>query len=429
MEHLTRYFYNLLISNGVPNNIAEYLNAFIGTVILGFTLYIIDILTKKVLLGIFKSFATKSRNTFDDYLLKNKAVDNIAHAIPLIIITWAIPKTYSAFPKIVESLEFIDTIMFIILTILILRSFLRTLRDFLKSLKSFKDKPIDSYIQVFMIFVWAVGIISIISLITGKSILTFLTALGAMSAVILLIFKDTILGFVASIQVAVNDTVRIGDWITMEKFGADGDIIEINLSSVKVQNFDKTITSIPTYFLNSETFKNWRGMKDSGGRRIKRAVLIKATSIKFLSDDEIEKLKKIEYLKDYLTNAQKEINAYNQKLGINKSALINGRNLSNIGVFRQYVQSYLENHPHINQEMTIMTRQLSPTEKGTPLEIYAFSNDKEWKNYEIIVSDIFDHILSSITYFKLEVFELDYSNIKMVLTENMKENKKEIELV
>lgn len=407
MKELTRFFYNLLIANGVEKNTAEYLNVLIGIITLLIVLYGIDSIVRKVILVVFKRYAAKSKNNFDDFLVKNKTFDYLAHIVPLSITIWIIPQLFVAFSTAEKYLEVIFDIMVIVLTIWIIRSLLRTFRDFLKSLSSFKDKPIDSYVQVFMIFAWAIGAIFIFSSITGKSIWTFLTALGAMSAVILLIFKDTILGFVSSIQVAVNDTVRIGDWITMEKFGADGDVIEINLASVKVQNFDKTITTIPTYNLTSESFRNWRGMMEAGGRRIKRAILIKTSSITFLSKEDIAKLKEIELLKEYLETSQNTIDSYNSEHQIDKTNPINGRNLSNMGVFRKYVELYLEQHPHINPEMTIMSRQLAPTAQGTPLEIYAFSNDKIWKNYENITADIFDHLLSAIPYFNLDVYELN----------------------
>ncbi|QKX06824.1 mechanosensitive ion channel [Aquimarina sp. TRL1] len=409
MKELTRYFYKLLIKNNVSPELAEYLNVIIGVIVLLLAIFIIDLILRRVILGIFQNYAKRSKNIFDDFLVKNKTFNYLAHIGPLSIIIWVVPKLFIAFPKAEKVLEVLFDMLVIVLTIWIVRSVLRTFRDFLKTLPSFKDKPIDSYIQVFMIFAWSIGAILIFSSITGKSIWTFLTALGAMSAVILLIFKDTILGFVASIQVAVNDTVRIGDWITMSKYGADGDVIEINLSSVKVQNFDKTITTIPTYHLTSESFKNWRGMLDSGGRRIKRSILIKTSSIKFLSDEDLKKLADIELLSDYIETSRKEINEFNKKHAVNKKLLINGRNLSNLGVYRKYVEKYLENHSYINKDMTIMSRQLAPTAQGTPIEIYAFSNDKVWKNYEIIVADMFDHFLAAIPYFDLETFELQFS--------------------
>jgi miniconductance mechanosensitive channel len=256
-----------------------------------------------------------------------------------------------------------------------------------------------------MIFAWLIGLVIIFSLLTGQSIIDFLTALGAVSAVILLVFKDTIMGFVASIQVSVNDTVRIGDWITMEKYSADGDVVEINLSSVKVRNFDYTITSIPTYFLISDSFKNWRGMSVSGGRRIKRSLLIKSASVHFVDEDEIESFKKIQRVKDYLSERQQDIQKFNQKSEADKELALNGRNLTNLGVFRRYIDIYLENHPQLNQEMMVMSRQLQPTAQGIPLEIYAFSQDKVWKNYERVMADIFDHLLSAIPYFNLECYE------------------------
>src|SRR5690606_23885785 len=200
--------------------------------------------------------------------------------------------------------------------------------------------------------------------------------------------------------------VRIGDWITFEKYGADGDVIEINLATVKVQNFDKTITTIPTYALISDSFKNWRGMRNSGGRRIKRALLIKQSSIKYLSEDDVFALSNIQLIAPYLENRQRDISNFNRQNNINKNLLINGRNLTNIGVFRKYIDSYLKNHSALNKDMMIMARQLAPTEYGMPMEIYAFSSDKRWENYEYIMADIFDHLIAALPYFDLEIFEL-----------------------
>ena len=257
-----------------------------------------------------------------------------------------------------------------------------------------------------MIFLWIVGGILILSVLTGKDIGSFLTTLGALSAVLLFVFKDTILGFVASVQITVNDTVRIGDWISMPNSNADGDVISISLSTVRVQNFDKTITSIPTYKLISDSFINWRGMDESPGRRIKKSLLIKTTSIRFLVTDEISDLKKIDRISSFIVKREKEIKIANSAEKIDKSLLINGRNFTNLGLFREYAQMYLQTHEQINQKMTIMCRQLAPTAQGIPLEIYAFSKDKIWVNYEHISSDIFDHLLAAIPYFHLECFEL-----------------------
>jgi miniconductance mechanosensitive channel len=297
----------------------------------------------------------------------------------------------------------------IILTLWIVRSVLNSLKDYFKTLPRLRDKPIDSYIQVFMIFAWVAGFMGAFAIITNTSVWTFVTALGAASAIIILVFRDTILGFVASIQVSINDMVRIGDWITFEKYGADGDVIEITLATVKVQNFDNTITTIPTYALISDSFKNWRGMTNSDGRRIKRALNIKMDSIKYLTDNEINKLKDIQLISEYLEMRQEKIKSYNLENTIDKKLLLNGRNLTNIGVFRKYAEEYINNHSAINKDMMIMVRQLAPTTQGLPIEIYAFSADKRWENYEYIMADIFDHLLAAVPYFNLELFELPTS--------------------
>jgi miniconductance mechanosensitive channel len=256
-----------------------------------------------------------------------------------------------------------------------------------------------------MIFAWGIGLFFIISILTGYELKSLLT-LGAASAAILLIFRDTILGFVASIQVTVNDIVRIGDWITFSKYGADGLVTEINLATVIVQNWDKTFTTIPTYSLTSDSFQNWRGMLESDGRRIKRSVLIKQRSVRFLEKDDIERLKQIERIRNYIGHRQQDIDQHNQRNNIDKSLSINGRNQTNLGVFRKYIDAYLHQNPAVNKNMMIMVRQLQPTEKGIPIEIYCFSRDKEWQNYEYIMGDIMDHVLAAIPYFGLELFEL-----------------------
>ncbi len=330
----------------------------------------------------------------------------MAHIFPVLLVFEFLPAVFIDYDYLGGIALKLTQIIGIVLTIQIVKNSLRSLRDYLKTLTRFKDKPIDSYIQVFMIFAWAVGILTIFAIVTDTTIWKFFTALGAASAVLLLLFRDTILGLVASIQVSINDMVRIGDWITFEKYGADGDVVEINLATVKVQNFDKTITTIPTYALISDSFKNWRGMQKSGGRRIKRALLIKQSSIHFLSPEQVEKLKKIALIKTYLEDRGAKISDYNAQHQIDKELMLNGRNLTNLGVFRKYLESYLENHSAINKDMTLMTRQLAPTSQGIPLELYAFSADKRWENYEYIMADIFDHVLASVPYFDLEVFEL-----------------------
>ncbi|QRM90343.1 mechanosensitive ion channel [Lacinutrix sp. WUR7] len=398
--------YDYFIEFGLSQSTAKYLNMLGLFITLLLVAFIIDFIIKKILINAFNIFAVKTKSKFDNILIKNKVPRNIAHIIPLIIALEFIPIVFTDFSYLENIIEKSLQVFGIVLTLWIARSILQSVKDYLKTLPRFKDKPIDSYIQVIMIFAWMVGLFSIFAIISGISFWKFVTTIGAASAIIILVFKDTILGFVASIQVSINDMVRIGDWITFEKYGADGDVIEINLSTVKVQNFDMTITTIPTYALISDSFKNWRGMSDSGGRRIKRSILLKATSVHYLTDEDVEKLQKIGLITDYLKDRKKDIDTYNGDHNIDKSVLINGRNLTNLGVFRKYIQSYIESHSAINKDMTIMTRQLAPTSQGLPLEIYAFSSDKRWANYEYIMSDIFDHSLAAVPYFDLELFEL-----------------------
>lgn len=403
---LARFFYNLLRTNDyVGETTAIYLNALINIAVLLILGFIAFKILRYFAESVLHSVSQKTKTHFDDYLVKNKVFVYVSNLIVLFVLYEFIPLALIDFSEFEIYLEKVFEVVIIFVMIWILKSILMTVKDFLRTFNSFKDKPIESYIQVFMIIVWVVGIIIVFSALTGKPLIKFLTALGAFSAVLLLIFKDTILGFVASIQVTVNDTVRLGDWITMEKYGADGDVFEINLASVKVRNFDNTITTIPTYYLISDSFKNWRGMSISGGRRIKRSILIKANSIKFLSEDDIEELKKIKLISNYIQSKQQEVNDYNTSNQIDKSVQINGRNQTNFGAFRVYVDYYLEQHPDINKEMMMMTRQLAPTAEGIPLELYAFSKDKVWANYERVMANIFDHLLAAIPYFDLECFE------------------------
>ncbi|MEO0570384.1 MAG: mechanosensitive ion channel domain-containing protein [Bacteroidota bacterium] len=400
------FLHDLLVDKGVSEQWAVYFNVVILFVFSTILVFLVDFIIWKVLRKVSSSIAARTRTNFDNFAVTNRLPRFLAHIFPLILALELTPFVFYDF-QYAENIAFkVLNILGVLLALRIARSLLQTIRDYLKTLIRFKDKPIDSYIQVFMIFAWAAGVLSILAIITDTDIWKFLTGLGAVSAVLLLIFRDTILGFVASIQVSINDMVRIGDWITFEKYGADGDVIEINLATVKVQNFDKTITTIPTYALISDSFKNWRGMQSSGGRRIKRSVIIKQTSIKFLTQESVASLKKIALITAYLEDRQAKINASNEAGGVDKSMMINGRNMTNLGVFRKYIECYLQSHSAINHEMILMTRQLEPTTQGIPLEIYAFSSDKRWQNYEYIIADIFDHILAAVPYFNLEVFEL-----------------------
>lgn len=406
-----RLLYSYFVESGLNETAAAYLNLAILLVIILVLAYFLDLIIWKVLRSVSLKLARKSKTNFDNFLVANKVPRYIAHIIPLSMLVELVPFGFIGFDyaeKIV--LKFLN-VLFVVLTLYVVKSIFTSIHDYLKTKTRFRDKPMGSYIQVFMIFAWVVGIFTIFAIITEIQVWKFFTALGAGSAVILLIFKDSILGLVASIQVSINDMVRIGDWISFDKFGADGNVVEISLATVKVQNFDNTITTIPTYALISDSFKNWRGMQESGGRRIKRALIISQKSIHFLTDAHIQEFQKIQLIQPYLHTRSEQINTYNTANNIDKELAINGKNLTNIGVFRKYVNDYLQNHSAVNKGMTLMVRQLAPTPQGIPLEVYAFSSDKRWENYEYVMADIFDHLLAALPYFQLQVYEIPVPSI------------------
>ncbi|MDC7993576.1 mechanosensitive ion channel family protein [Altibacter sp. HG106] len=398
--------YEFLVSQGMNPYWAMIINTLVATVVVALLVTLLDIITRKVIVQVFKAFSNKTKTSFDDFLVKSNFPRFIAHFVPLGIVWWLLPILFEAYPSLQRALSIILELYLVVLCILVFRSILRTLNNYLRySKESYSDKPLESYVQVLMIFAWGVGVFFFVNLLTGYSIKSLAT-LGAASAVLLLIFKDTILGFVASIQISVNDIVRIGDWITFSKYGADGYVTNINLATVKVQNFDNTYTTIPTYSLIADSFQNWRGMQDSPGRRIKRSLFIKQRSVKFLSSEEIENLKKIQLIKPYLEHRERDVNKYNRATEADKSLLINGRNQTNLGVFRKYADALLHENPAINKDMFLMVRHLPPTSEGIPIEIFCFSYDKRWENYEHIQADIFDHLIAAIPYFDLELHEV-----------------------
>ncbi|MDG1015207.1 MAG: mechanosensitive ion channel [Flavobacteriaceae bacterium] len=403
------YFYNqlndLLLSLKVSSYFSDLIThsvLFMGLILI---IILVDYVIRKTLLATFSRIAAKSKTDFDDILVINNVPRNIAHFVPFIIAYKFIPSLFFDNIFLQDFCQKSILVIGIILLIIGVRSILNSIKSYFKTLIFLKDKPVDSYIQVIMMFVWLTGIFVMVAIITGISFWEFIAGLGTVSAIIILVFRDTILGFVASIQVSINDMVRIGDWISFDKFGADGDVIEINLATVKVQNFDNTITTIPTYALISDSFKNWRGMDESKGRRIKRALNIRMESVKNLNQDEIIKLSKIQLISEYVIQRSEDINNYNQTNSVDKSILINGRNLTNIGLFRKYMETYIQEHSAINKDLMVMVRQLQPTAYGLPIEIYAFSSDKRWQNYEYIIADIFDHMIASVPDFYLVISE------------------------
>lgn len=398
--------YPLLRKIGLNDTLASYSSLVVNIVLMCILAYIIYIIFRLILVTILAVVSKKTRTHFDDLLITNKTAKYIAYLVPFLFIYRSVPVILDDYVYWESVFKKAVGIYIVILSLWIFRSILNSIRDYLKQKPRYNDKPIDSYIQVIMMILWIMGIIVIISEIFDIPFNTFLGAIGAISAIILLIFRDTILGFVASVQVSLNDMVRIGDWITFDKYGADGDVIEINLATVKVRNFDNTTTTIPTYSLISDSFRNWRGMLDSDGRRIKRHLLIDLSTIRFLEEEELKEMKKIQLISNYIDTRQNEIRKFNEQHNIDKSILINGRNITNFGLFRKYITAYLENHPGINSNMILLCRQLQPLSQGIPLEIYAFSKDQRFEQYEYIMADIFDHIIASTSYFDLKIVQI-----------------------
>lgn len=405
MDFFLNKLKDILLNAGVKDSIADWSSILVLVAISLSIIFLIDFVIRKIIRSIFSKIADRTKTDFDDLMINHKVPRNIAHIVPVVLIYNIIPNIFYEHLDLKLFLEKLILVSVVVSIVWAIRSIFKSIKIFFKSIERLRDKPIDSYIQVLMIFVWLTGVFGILAIVTGISFWEFMAGIGTVSAVIILVFKDTILGFVASIQVSVNDMVRIGDWITFEKYGADGDVIEINLATVKVRNFDHTITTIPTYALISDSFKNWRGMTESKGRRIKRSLNIRISSIRYLNDSDIQNMSKIDLIKKYIENKSEEIIDYNKTSFADKSLLINGRNLTNIGVFRKYIECFVENHSAINNDLMIMARQLEPGENGLPIQIYAFSNDKRWQNFEYIIADIFDHLIASAPSFDLEIHE------------------------
>lgn len=400
-ENQLEFISNLLSEFEMDPILVRYLSTAIMILFIGLICIIANFITKKVVIRIITHFVTNNKYQWDNILLERNVFHKLSHIIPAIIIFYF----SSTFPKYETIIEKSAITYLIIVGLIVIHSLLTAINDIYQTYEIAKIKPIKGYIQVVNIIVLILGIIIIIANLMGKSPFILLSGFGALSAVLMLVFKDSLLGLVAGIQLAANDMVRVGDWIEMPKYDANGAIIDISLNTVKVQNWDNTITTIPSYALISDSFKNWRGMQNSGGRRMMRSIFIDMSSITFCTEEMIEKFKNIRHLSEYIHHKEEEISEYNMRDEINKNNRVNMRALTNIGVFRAYISHYLQNHSGINQEMGVMVRQLAPTEHGLPIEIYAFTSDVSWAVYESVQSDIFDHLFAIAPEFGLRVFQ------------------------
>ena len=405
MEFVESRIEQILTNAGFMAEAVPYLRLLFLVLVLATVAGICFFITKKLIVANIYKLFKRSSFTWDDVLADHQIFRNLAHIAPAFVVRALMPLLLKDFDSLLPiAMKMTDAYLVVVGTMVVL-SFLKVAEYGLSKSAVFIDKPLASYFQLFRIVLYIASGILVLSVLLGRSPVFFLSAFGAMTAILLLIFKDTILGLVASVQMSSSDMVRVGDWIEMPKFNADGDVIAINLNTVKVRNWDKTVTTIPTYYFVTDSFKNWRGMQESGGRRIKRSFFINVRTVKFIDPETREHYKNYHLLTDYLTRRQHEIEAHTAAPNFNTAELINGRRMTNIGVFRHYIGYYLKNHPGIKQDMTLLVRQLAMADHGVPLEIYCFTNTVKWAEYEEIQSDIFDHLLAAASFFDLEIFQ------------------------
>jgi miniconductance mechanosensitive channel len=396
---------DFLIAKGITESIANFIGISATILLILLFAYVSYWITKRYMVHVIEIVFQRSKNTWDDALVQHGFVRRLSLLMPIIVVYMSADLMLPTQAMTSELFKRLAMVFFVFAGVWMLDSILLAIREIYYKSDVSSRRPIRGYLDGIKIITYVMAGIFIISILTGKSPWGVLSVLGGFTVVLMLIFKDTILGFVASIQLSGHDMVRVGDWIEMPKYGTDGDVIDVTIHTVKVRNWDKTITTIPTYSLVSDAFKNWRGMSESGGRRIKRAIHIDLSSIKFCTDEMLERFQKFDLINNYIAEKQEEVSRYNQKRTLNPEQLINGRRQTNIGVFRAYIIAYLKNHPKIHQGMTFLVRHLEPTQHGLPIQIYVFSNDQIWANYEAIQADIFDHLLAAVPEFDLRVFQ------------------------
>jgi miniconductance mechanosensitive channel len=391
----------------IINNISEWVTTnpilFLLVKVIGviFGAFVIYFITHKILITIIRKVVSRTKTDFDDILLSEAILTKVSYILPVIFI-----QQFSFFNTEMENtFDNILEAVVALFVVLVINSVIDAFIEIVSKFEKFKDRPLKSYAQVVKIIFSIIGAILIFGIITGQNFWSLFAGLGAISAVLLLVFKDTIMAFVASIQIASYDLVKVGDWIEIPSMGVDGDVMDMALHTIKVRNFDKTITTVPTNKLIEQSFKNWRGMEETGGRRIKRSIYIDISSIKFLTAEMFERFDKFQLISNYLNEMKSEVENFNNEQDFDSSELVNGRRLTNVGTFREYLKAYLRNRTDINKNLTFLVRQLSPGPEGLQIEIYVFANTTAWVEYEEIQSDIFDHIMAVVPEFELKVFQ------------------------
>lgn len=396
----------LLVSWGMSPSLADTLDQFVAFAVVLIIAFTADALCRGILLRIVPRLVKRTKASWDDIVFDRKVMVHLSRMAAPVIIFYFVPVAFAETNSFTLDLILRFCRIYIIISLLsFINSLLKAVYNVYSEREQFRDRPLKGMLQTVQVILWFVGIIIVVSILIGKSPLSLLAGLGASAAILMLVFKDSIMGFVSGVQLSANDMLKVGDWIAMPKYGADGTVIEVTLNTVKVRNWDNTITTIPPYLLVSDSFQNWRGMRESGGRRVKRSINIDMTSVKFCTPEMLDKYRKIRLLKDYVDQTEQVVRQYNEEHGIDNSILVNGRRQTNLGVFRAYLTAYLQSLPDINQELTCMVRQLQPTDHGIPMELYFFCAIKDWVPYEAVQSDVFDHVLAIIPEFDLRVFQ------------------------
>ena len=398
-------FESWLVDQGVGASVAGMAVTAIGILVVLVGAMVANLVAKRVLLRAVVKLAERTETNWDDVLTERRVFHRLAHIAPVLVLYFFAPAMLGADGSATRFVTAGCLLFMVVVIVSVLDGVLNATVDIVRASRFGRGVPLTSFAQVAKLVLYGVAFIVALSVLIGESPVVLLGGLGVMATLLMLVFQDAILGFVAGIQLSANKLVAPGDWIEMPKYGADGDVLEVALTTVKVQNFDKTITTVPTYALISESFKNWRGMSESGGRRIKRAINIDMSSIRFCDDAMVERLSKIHYMADYLAEKRREIETWNAGHETEPTTSLHPRQLTNIGTFRAYIVAYLRHHPKIHPQLTFLVRQLAPTDHGLPIEIYVFSTDQNWINYEGIQSDIFDHLLAVVPQFGLRVYQ------------------------
>jgi miniconductance mechanosensitive channel len=410
-ESITRYLKEWLINSGLSEYYSKLIADYSGFILVIVFALIVFYIAKYIIVRWVHHLAMKSASNWDDAFVERKVFKRLAYMIPALIIHTGADYVIPDYPVTLSVVLILIRLYMVTVMMIVFRSILDASNDIYNSYEISKTRPIKGFIQVAKIILYIIyGVIIITVLFLRSKGFGWLAGLGAFSAVLLLVFKDPILGFAGGIQLATNDMLRIGDWIEMPKYNADGTVVDITITTVKVQNWDKTITTIPTYFLVSDSYKNWRGMQESGARRLRRHVLIDMNSIKFCTTEMLDRFSNYEYVKDYIAQTEARLEEYNKEKKIDPGVLINGHRQTNIGIFRAYLTAYLMDNPYLHQDMSLMVRQLQPTDTGLPLEIYAFCKEQDWEKFEEVQSDIFDHVYAGIRFFDLKLFQSPSGN-------------------